>query len=92
MTFAQLDASRSRREGGTPDRETGLETWFGARARRVLGMTALVILVGWLVVLATQAPEPTELSADRSAEALELESDRQPVFDGRGKWTGYLPY
>ena len=88
MIFAHADATRPDESGRRPDHDRQLEGWFGARARRFLGMAALTILVAWLVIVADRSADLAGSPIEPDSAAGTLQPEGRPLFDGRGKWSG----
>lgn len=57
----------------------------GGRLRLVFGAAAILALVAWGALDGRSAPDPSGLQASEQLAAPEA----RPVFDGRGKWSGY---
>ena len=83
MTIAHPDAGRVAGLGRRADQDAQLEAWFGAPARRLIGLVAMTLLIGWLVIAAGQNESGTTM------EPQTQQAEDGPVFDGRGKWSGY---
>jgi hypothetical protein len=60
----------------------------GARLRLILALAGLAALIVW-GALSHVVHDPT---TDLPTSTDQASSAGQPGFDGRGKWTGYVPY
>ena len=83
MTIAHPDPGRTAGFVRRADRDARLAAWFGAPARRLIGILAMTLLIGWLVVAAGRNENGTTIEPQRQ------QAEDGPVFDGRGKWSGY---
>ena len=82
MTIAHPDAGRTAGTGRPEDSDARLGAWFGASARGLIGTFGLILLIGWLAYATSQNEAAIESLPQQQAEEA-------PVFDGRGKWSGY---
>lgn len=89
MTFAHSDFSRRAGRGRRPGDERTRVGSVGTQAARLLGLAAMVALLAWLAIAAGNAPDPADSAADRGEAAGSLQQGDKPLFDGRGKWSGY---
>jgi hypothetical protein len=64
----------------------GSRRYDGQAVRWLLGLAAVVLL---LALAALGIEDPTERVPPDAVPSVEGAAPEQPVFDGRGKWTGY---